>query len=178
MSLLCFPIARAHKLDAIIVCYVGYNQNVVTWSRRGRPGNRVAKYFARILNGLGNEYGFTLAPMYISPLNNKLQDELPRLNHREAAAHGIASGLQYVDVAEIAKAYFERRLHDFSVILPTDNPERVRAIMQFVEKRIVRFIPVGVMESTHVYALGLGTHGWGLYKKHPRLHRAKVAAIQ
>ena len=124
-----------------MICYVGDNQNVVTWVRDRRPGNRAAKYFARVLNRLGNENNFTGAPMYISTIRNKLQDELSRLGNSEARLHGIDRGLAYVDVGPTVRSYLSQRLREFTIILPSDNEGRVRTIMQYVEKRIVRHIP-------------------------------------
>ena len=61
---------------------------MTTWTKYRRPGNRVEKYSVRILNRIENENQFTLGPMYISALNNKLKDELSRLEHREAIKFG------------------------------------------------------------------------------------------
>ena len=65
------------------ICYAGDNKNVVTWANYRRPGSRVAKYFVRILNRLGNEYGFAVIPMYISTMNNNCKTNCPDWNMRE-----------------------------------------------------------------------------------------------
>ena len=79
LSLVAFLILQAASLSACIICYVGDNQNVVTWIRGRRPCNRVAKYLVRVLNRLENENNFTTHPVYTSTLRNKLQGELSRL---------------------------------------------------------------------------------------------------
>ena len=72
LSLICFIIARVDSLLHCLVCYVGDNQNVVNWIKFRRPGNRVAKYFARVPNRLKNENRFAIDPMYISTYNDRL----------------------------------------------------------------------------------------------------------
>ena len=63
-------------------------------------------------------------------------------------------------------------MRDFSIILPTDSSERVRAIMQFVEKRIVRFIPKHVIDQIHLIVFGKGPDGWEQCINNPTLSGA------
>ena len=58
-------------------------------------------------------------------------------------------------------------MREFSFILQSDSNERVRVIMQYVEKRIVRFNPPQILTNLHIVAFGMGTSGWGQYKTHP-----------
>ena len=67
MRLTCFIIARAADLKYCIVFYAGGNQNVVTWPRHRMAGSRVAKYFVRILNSLGNEGALRYRPRLFCP---------------------------------------------------------------------------------------------------------------
>ena len=173
MSLICFLTAQEPVLKGRFICYVGDNQNVITWIKHKRPGNRVAKYFTRILSRMENEWGFVLAPMYISSSNNVLQDELSRLDSREAILHGEGKGFEYVDVSRVTHHYFVRRLSEFSIILPTDSDDRVRSIMQYVEKRIVRHIPPNIISRLHVTYCGLGSNHWSGITNNPRLSGLK-----
>ena len=113
LSLIACLMERAPDISGCVVCYVGDNQNVATWAKGGMPGHRVAKCLLIILNRLGNENNFTVIPTYISTMNNKLQDELPRPKHKEAVKFGQDRGLKYVDVGRTAKSYFGRRLGEF-----------------------------------------------------------------
>ena len=62
--------------------------------------------------------------MYISTLNNKLQDELSRLQHDESIQLGQRLCLAYLDVRNIARSYLGTRMREFPLILPTDSSER------------------------------------------------------
>ena len=169
LSSIAFLIIRAADLDACVICYAGDNQNLVTWIRERRPGNRVAKYFVRILNRLESENNFTVSPMYITTLRNKLQGELCRLDNDDAAKHGAALGLTFVDVGPTVRGYFNRRMGDFALVLPTDNDERVRTIMQYVEKRIVRHLPMQIPNRAKICAFGVGANRWDTVTTHAKL---------
>lgn len=153
LSLMRFLVVREPDLHAIIVGYVGDSQNVATWAKCSRPGNGVAHHFARILSRLENAHGFTLLPMYISSSNNKLHGESPRLINPDAIIYGDERGIPYIDVGHIAKSYFDCRFVIPPLGIPTDKPERVRTIMQYVAKRIVRFIPSQIMGRARIYSL-------------------------
>ena len=45
---------------------------------------------------------------------------------------GIYDILSYVDVGEVAESYFPSRLSEFAAIFPSENDDRVNAIMQYV----------------------------------------------
>ena len=169
LSVIAFLILRSHNLDACVICYVGDNQNVATWIRDRRPGNRVAKYFVRILNRLENERNFTAAPMYVSTLRNKLQDELSRLDKDKAIAHGVAPGLVYVDVGPTVREYIQKRMREFALVSPTGNEARLRVIMQYVEKRIVRHIPSRILKSMLICAFGIGSNRRYNITKHEKV---------
>ena len=169
LSFICFVVAQAPVLKGFFVRYVGGNQNVANWIKYKRPGNRVAKYFTRILSRLESEWGFAISPMYISPANNVLQDELSRLDTTEAIAHGQDLGFDYVNVSGATQHYFRQRLAEFAIILPTDNEERARSIMQYVEKRIVRHIPHSQLCGVSVCYLGRGATGWSSVRGNNRL---------
>ena len=177
LILIAFLIVRAVSLVNCVVCYVGDSQNVATWMRHRKPGNRATKYFARILNRLENEYNFTATPAYISTLRNKLQDHLSRLDNIDAISYGIELGMSYVDVGPTVRAYLCNRMGEFSSIPPADNSERVRTIMQFVEKRILRHAPRNIMESTQFYAMVIGANKWGAYTMNERLVGTEWAII-
>ena len=97
---------------------MGDNKNVITWAKHRKPGNRVAKYFVRILNRLGNENNFTAIPMYISTLRNKIPDELSRLPHDEALAYGAQLGMMYRDCGPSVESYLGQRTQQYSLVLP------------------------------------------------------------
>ena len=118
LILIAFLIERAPGMSGCVVCYVGDNQNVATWAKWRIPGNRVPKYFARILNRLEHESNFTAIPVYISTLTNKLQGGLSLLAHKEAIKIGQDRGLKYVDVGQKAKSYFGSRVMGVSLIPP------------------------------------------------------------
>ena len=58
------------------------------------------------------------------------------------------------------KWFLTDRLRMRSLVLPTDPPDRVQRIMQFVEKRIIRSIPQPVKGSCRTVLVGLGSTGW------------------
>ena len=60
--LICYIVARVDDLKGFILRYLGDKRNVETWARYRRPGNRSAQYSARVLNRLGDEFGFASAP--------------------------------------------------------------------------------------------------------------------
>lgn len=69
-------------------------------------------------------------------------------------------GLEYVGVVKTFVRFLRGRLRDFSLTLPSDLPDRVRSIMQFVEKRMVGEIPKGVENKVCVWFLGGGANWW------------------
>ena len=71
-----------------------------------------------------------------------MQDELSRLEAPQAVEYGQSKGYTFLDVSDIDRTYFSCRLEEFASILPSDNDERMRSIMQFVGKRIVRDVPM------------------------------------
>ena len=60
----------------------------------------------------------------------------------------------------------EERMQAPSLVLPTDAPDRVRLIMQHVEKRAARSIPRAGLDEVVTVCLGAGVGNW------PRMHRA------
>ena len=48
----------------------------------------------------------------------------------------------------------------FSLIFPSGLPDRVRLIVQFVEKRMVRETPKGIRNQLNLIFLGAGTNWW------------------
>ena len=169
LTLIGFLIRRTSSLQECAECYVGENKNVATLTKCRRPGSRAAKYFVRILNRLANEYGFTVIPMCTSILNNNSQDESSRLKRDEAIQLGQRQGMRYIDVGAAIKSYLSKRMRGFSVIPPSESIERVRIIMQYVEKRTVWFIPPHIFTNLHICAFGIGAGGCGYYVKHPRI---------
>ena len=91
-------IARAAPYKGEILPYAGDKQNVVGWTKYRRPKNRVAQYFARILNRIEAENNCIISPCYISTGNNTLCDELSRLTPGLSRVHGCDAGVAYVDV--------------------------------------------------------------------------------
>ena len=160
ISFLCFLCERGPHYKGKILAYVGDNTNVVTWIKFRKPGNRVAQFFARCLNRLEIEFNFTIFPCYISSQNNKLCDELSRRIFSDPAREFLEFGLDYIAVVDTFVWFLRGRLRDFSLILPSDLPDRVRYIMQFVEKRMVREIPKGVSDRLCVWFLGGGANWW------------------
>ena len=72
-----------------------------------------------------------------SPLNNKLCDELSRLELSEAHKLAENSKLEFRDIHQTFKWYLDDKVRSLTLVLPSDAPERVRAIMQQVEKRLL-----------------------------------------
>ena len=60
----------------------------------------------------------------------------------------------------MSKWFLSERLRIRSLVLPTDPPDRVQRIMQFVEKRIIRSIPQRVKADCSIIFLGYGPTRW------------------
>ena len=125
------------------------------------PKNRIARNLTRILNRLEVEYRFTLYPLYVATLNNELCDKLPRIDTKEAHEYAAVKGLKYVDISESPKWYMRERMRSLSLVLPPDHPDRVRSIMQQVEKRAVRIIGRGILPRLRDHVCGRGVGNWG-----------------
>ena len=131
-----------------LLAYIGDNSYVVSWIKHREPKNRVAQYLVRILNRLETEYNFTICACFISPNNNKMCDGLSRFVFEDPAKQFENWGLSFIDVLPAFKWFLAEILNNLSLILPTDFPDRVRVIMQFFEKRMVRPIPECVKSQT------------------------------
>ena len=177
MSLVCLLIASAKAVQNANVCYAGGQKNVITWIRRKRPGNRVAKFPARILSRIENEYGFDVSPMYISTSNNRMQDELSRLGLGGSIELGVTRGYTFVDVSYVAHRYFHNRMAEFALVLPTEDAEAAKRIRKFVEKRLVRHIPLRIMTQCAIVVFGVGLNGGSAVRQHPRLAGVTWRAI-
>ena len=160
MSILCLVIARTSSYKRKILDYSGDNQNVVGWVKFRRPKNRVAQYITRILNRLESEHDCVLFPCYISSGSNTFCGDLSRLSPDEGRSHGVMDGFAFVDIIDIFQWFLTERIRTLSLILPSGNSDRVNRIMQFVEKRRVRYIPSAVKNSCKVVFLGVGTNSW------------------
>ena len=147
MSLICFLIAESGRYRGKLVIYAGDNTNVRTWVLNRAPKNRIARYLTRLLNRLEVEIGFTIFPLYISSRNNVMCDDLPRLLGGDAHEYARARGLKRVKIEHVVASYLEERMKALSLILPSDSSDRAKAIMQHVEKRVVRNIPRGAFLS-------------------------------
>ena len=139
---------------------MGGSRNVRIWIQNRAPKDRVARYLTRIVNRMEVEFGFSIYPMCVSPLNNKVCDDLSRLEHDEARAHAQALGIHPVDIAQVFMRYVAERVRTPSLIRPTDPPGRAKAIMQHVEKRTVRAIPRNCMQNVVVVYMGTGVGYW------------------
>ena len=145
---------------------MGDNSNVASWNKHRKPRNRAAQYLARMLNRLGTDYNFTVFVCFISSSNNNLRGELSRFTLDDPAMQFGKWDLPFSDVLPALKWFLAERLGNLSLILPTDLPGRVRAIMQFVEKRMARPIPERVKSQTQFVFFGAGPN-WRLQ---PRVH--------
>ena len=76
-----------------------------------------------------------------TPPHNEICDKLSRLGLTEAADYCTRMGITLIDVLPTSQWCLAERIRFRSTILPTDPPDRVKLIMQFAEKRIVREIP-------------------------------------
>ena len=160
MSVICFLLVMGPRYRGRQVIHVGDNQNVRTWITNRAPKNRIARYLTRLLNRMESEYGFAVNPVFVSSLNNTVCDDLSRLQEGEAHAYARKLGLTYVDTVSTLRWYLDERMRSLSLVLPSDSSERVRAIMQQVEKRVVRSVPrPGLVDLTTV-CLGQGVGVW------------------
>ena len=166
MSILCLVIARTSSYKRKILDYAGDNQNVVGWVKFRRPKNRVAQYITRILNRLESEHDCVLFPCYISSGSNTFCGDLSRLSPDEGRSHGVMDGFAFVDIIDIFQWFLTERIRTLSLILPSGNSDRVNRIMQFVEKRRVRYIPSAVKKQMkRGFSWGLvRTHGFPLLR--------------
>lgn len=96
--------------------YVGDNQNVRTWISNRAPKNRIARYLTRILNRLEVDNKFTMYPLYVSSLNNRLCDELSRLRGDEAHTYATSRGFKRVDIHHVFRWYLDDRMRSLSLI--------------------------------------------------------------
>ena len=60
--ILFFLIVRSELYARKVLAYACDNQNVSTWINYRKPKNRIAQYFARILNRFGAENDCTIFP--------------------------------------------------------------------------------------------------------------------
>ena len=155
LRLLCSLSVRALNYRGRLLAYAGDNQSVVQWIKYRRPKNRVAQYFCRILNRLEIEHSFPLCPCYISSPRNEICDQLSRLAMDKCPAYAKQHGVALVGTLSVFHWFLAERIANRSLIIPSDPPERVQLIMQFVEKRIVREIPRDVSASAEIFAPGL-----------------------
>ena len=160
LSLLCFLISQDATYKQRFLAYAGDNQNVATWIKYRKPKNRAAQYFTRILNRFVTENDCTVFPRYVSSGNNVFCDKLSRLDEKSALQHGSAMGYEFRECVTMFKLFLSGRLRTRSLVLPTDPPDRVQRIMQFVEKRIIRSIPQKVKDDCSMVLLGLGSTHW------------------
>ena len=93
-------------------------------------------------------------------------DELSRFVFDDQVKQFENWGLSFIEVILKFKWFLAERLNNFSLILPTDLPDRVMAIMQFVVKRTVRAIPECVKSQTQFVFFGAGPDWW----LQPRVH--------
>ena len=159
LSFVGFLRSRAVSYRGKLLSYVGENSNSASWIKHRKPKNRVAQYLVRISNRLEAEYNFAIFACFISLSNNKICDELSRFVSDDPAKQFGNWGLSFIDVLPTSKWFLAERLSNLSLILPTDFPDRVRAIMQFVEKRMVRSIPECVKSQTQFVFFGDGLTG-------------------
>ena len=159
LSFLCFLCLMAKHYTGRLVAYVGDNANVISWIKFRKPGNRVSQFFTRWLNRLETEYKFVIFPCFISSKNNYWCGEISRTIFTDPGKEFQKFNLKYMDVMDTFKWFVTQRLHNLSLVLPTDEPERVQGIMQFVEKRISRSIPVGLCSQKSFHFLGQGPIG-------------------
>ena len=160
LSLLCFLAVRASIYKRELLAYAWGIQNVIQWIKFRRPKNRIAQYFSRILNRLEVEHEFAIFPCYISSPHNETCDQLSRLTIDECPVYAMAHGLKLIDTLSSFQWFLAERVRRRSLAIPSDSPERVQLIMQFVEKRIIRDAPASIRESAQIYFLGLGADSW------------------
>ena len=141
LSLLRFLISQSSRYKQKFLAYAGDNQNVVTWIKYRKPKKRLAQYFTRISNRFETENDCTVFPCYVSSGNNVFCDQLSRLGETSALEYGPSMGYEPSECVTIPKWFLPERLRTRSLVLPTDPPDRVQRIMQFVEKRTIRSIP-------------------------------------
>ena len=87
-------------------------------------------------------------------------DNLSRLDPAGVQEFADSAGIALADVLPTFQWFLADRIRQRSLILPTDSPERVRLIMQFVEKRIVSEIPHRVRPRAKCFFLGKGSDAW------------------
>ena len=85
--------------------------------------------------------------------------------------------MTFADAQSIAMDYFGARLRNFSVMLPSDSGERVMSIMQFVEKRIVRYAHRAMLEITVLVCFGQGSDGWGRRIGYARIEGLRASVM-
>ena len=166
LSFICFLRSMAVAYRGKLLSYFGDNSNVAHWINHRQPRNRVARYLVRILNRLVAGYNFTVFDCFISPTNKKLCDGLSRLTSDDTAKQFENWGLTFTDVSPAFKWFLAERLSNLSLILPTDFPGRIRVVIQFVEKRMVRSTHECVKSKTQFVFFGDGPN-WRLQ---PRVH--------
>ena len=88
--------------------------------------------------------------------NNQICDEISRTEFNNPQVDFLKWGLGYTEVLNTSKWFLDERLNNLSLVLPTDEPERVQGIMQYIEKRISRRVPIGYKRKENVHFLGHG----------------------
>ena len=77
----------------------------------------------------------------MSSRDNVICDDLSRLLGEEPHDYARRKGFTAVAIEQVVRWYLEERTQSVALILPSDATDRVKSIMQHVEKRVVRTIP-------------------------------------
>ena len=162
LGFLCFLTVRASEYTEKLIAYAGDNQNVAQWIKFRRRKNRIAQYFCRISNRLEVEYSFAVFSCYISSSRNAVGDKSSRISMPECSEYARSQGLELVDALTTPRWFLAERRWRRPLVLSCDSPDRVRLIMQFSEKRIIRHISPPISDSAHLPFVGLAADAWVL----------------
>ena len=122
MSTVFFLVGAGADVRGALVCCVGGNADGITWLRHRRPGVRVAKYFARLLNMRECAHPFRISSIYISARNRRRRGDFPILEIQCALNLGNSRGYTFVDVREITQNYLAGRLMSLLFFYPLIRP--------------------------------------------------------
>lgn len=135
--LLHMPDVDQNKIPA----YAGRNSDVVTWANYRRPRSRIAQYLRRFQNITETETPIDVPPLYISFGCSKFREDSSRFPIELSTQKVIDAGYPVAAIFPTFQRYVSERLRNRPLISPSDTSLRVQLIMEFVEIRLVRFLP-------------------------------------
>ena len=155
-SFIIFLMIKPDLYSDKIIAYTGDNTNVVTWLGHRKARNSLDRFLLRILSRLEHKYRFQVHPLYISTSNNVYCDDLTRLSTEQSQSLAADFGWIYHCAQPLLQWFLKDNLPRLILLLPCDDPEQTRFLLQLVEKRTHRKIPKAILDTYTIFLFGRG----------------------